>query len=110
MKPFDVPDLTKAADAELLQTLRGGNVRLVQAAQRQIADRNVKSLAPELKKLAGELQVSGTTLVPLSLYFKNGMAKVEIGIAHGKQRHDKRQSIKKKEQDREMRRAMTQRR
>jgi SsrA-binding protein len=38
------------------------------------------------------------------------MAKVELGIAHGKQRHDKRQAIKKKEQDREMRRAMTQRR
>jgi SsrA-binding protein len=64
----------------------------------------------ELKKLAGEMQVAGTTLVPLALYFKNGMAKVELGIAHGKQRHDKRQAIKKKEQDREMRRAMTQRR
>ena len=64
----------------------------------------------ELKKLAGEMQQSGTTLVPLGIYFKNGLAKVELGVARGKQRHDKRESIKKKEQDRELRRAMTQRR
>jgi SsrA-binding protein len=59
----------------------------------------------ELRKLAGETEQQGTTLIPLSIYFKNGVAKVELGVARGKQRHDKRASIRKKEQDRELRRA-----
>ncbi|CAA9383786.1 MAG: tmRNA-binding protein SmpB, partial [uncultured Phycisphaerae bacterium] len=44
-----------------------------------------------------------------AIYFKGGRAKVEIGVARGKQQHDKRATIKKKEMDREVRRAMTQR-
>jgi SsrA-binding protein len=45
------------------------------------------------------------------MYFNdNGMAKVELGVARGKQQHDKRDAIKKKEQDRELRRATMQRR
>lgn len=64
----------------------------------------------EIKKIEKETQVKGTTLVPLAIYFKDGRAKVEIGVVKGKQHHDKRESIKKKEMDRELRRAMSQRR
>ena len=63
----------------------------------------------EIKKLEGETSVKGTTLIPLAIYFKNGRAKVEIGVARGKQQHDKRDAIRKKEMDRELRRTMTQR-
>ena len=63
----------------------------------------------EIKKLIGETGVKGTTLIPLAIYFKGGRAKVEIGVATGKQQHDKRETIKKKEMDREVRRAMTHR-
>ena len=64
----------------------------------------------EIKKLEGETSVKGTTLIPLAIYFKDGRAKVEIGVARGKQQHDKRDTIRKKEMDREIRRAMSQRR
>lgn len=63
----------------------------------------------ELRKLEGEMRERGTTLIPLAIYFKDGRAKLELGVARGKQHHDKRQAIKRKEQDRELRRAMTHR-
>jgi SsrA-binding protein len=72
-------------------------------------DRKLLVHKRELKKLVGESGERGVTLIPLAIYFKNGRAKVEIGVARGKQQHDKRASIKKKEMDREMRKAMTQR-
>jgi SsrA-binding protein len=64
----------------------------------------------ELRKLEAALANRGTTLIPLAVYWKNGLAKLELGVAKGKQQHDKRDTIRKKEQDREMRRAMSQRR
>ena len=64
----------------------------------------------EIKKLDEATLVKGTTLIPLAIYFKDGRAKVEIGVARGKQHHDKRDAIRKKEQDREIRRAMSHRR
>jgi SsrA-binding protein len=63
----------------------------------------------ELVKIEEETESHGTTLIPLAIYFKNGIAKLELGVARGKQQHDKRQTIKKKEQDREIRRAMSHR-
>lgn len=63
----------------------------------------------ELHRLEAETAQSGTTLIPLAIYFKEGRAKLELGVAKGKQHYDKRQSIKRKEQDRELRRAMTRR-
>lgn len=63
----------------------------------------------ELVRIEDETKDKGTTLIPLAIYWKDGRAKLELGLARGKQQHDKRQSIKKKEQDRDMRRAMTQR-
>lgn len=64
----------------------------------------------EIKRLADETSQRGTTLVPLAIYFKEGRAKLELGVGRGKQQHDKRQSIKKREMDREMRKAMSHRR
>jgi SsrA-binding protein len=58
----------------------------------------------ELKKITAESEVKGTTLIPLAIYFKEGRAKLELGVAKGKQQFDKRATIKKKEQDRELRR------
>src|SRR4051795_7020401 len=63
----------------------------------------------EIGKFAGKASQRGFTLVPLRMYFKNGRAKVELGVARGKQGHDKRQDAKKAEAQREIRRAMTRR-
>lgn len=64
----------------------------------------------EIAKFAGKASERGFTLVPLKLYFKQGRAKVEIAVARGKQFHDKRQDQKKAEAQREIRRAMKDRR
>jgi SsrA-binding protein len=60
----------------------------------------------QIRRFIGELTTKGLTLIPLKLYFKNGIAKVEIGLAHGKKLHDKREAIKRREADRELRRAI----
>lgn len=72
-------------------------------------DRKLLVHRREIRRLEQETQQKGTTLIPLAVYFKNGMAKVEIGVARGKHEHDKRETIRRKEQDREMRRAITRR-
>lgn len=56
----------------------------------------------EINKLAGKVAEKGFTLVPLQVYFKEGKAKVEIGLARGKKLYDKREAIAKKDQKREM--------
>lgn len=58
----------------------------------------------EISKLAGKVAEKGFTLVPLQVYFKDGRAKVEVGLARGKKLHDKRQDIAKKDQRREIER------
>ncbi len=58
----------------------------------------------EIAKLSGKTNEKGLALVPLKLYFKKGNAKVELGIAKGKKLHDKRESIKERDVEREMRR------
>jgi SsrA-binding protein len=60
----------------------------------------------EISKLVGSVERKGYTLVPLALYWKQGKAKLEIGLAKGKQAHDKRASIKERESDRELARAI----
>jgi SsrA-binding protein len=60
----------------------------------------------EIERLAGRVAEKGLTLVPLSLYFLRGRAKVELALARGKHRHDKRETIKRREGDREAQRAM----
>lgn len=64
----------------------------------------------EIKKLAQETSTKGTALIPLALYFKEGRAKIELGVGRGKKMHDKRDSIRKKEQERDLRRMMSHRR
>jgi SsrA-binding protein len=64
----------------------------------------------EIAKFAGKATQRGFTLVPLRVYFKRGLAKVEIAVAKGKQTHDKRQADKKAEATREIRKAMTRKR
>lgn len=58
----------------------------------------------EIRKLDRRRKLSGLTLVPLRLYLKKGRVKVEIAVARGKKLYDKRESIKKRDQDRESRR------
>jgi SsrA-binding protein len=60
----------------------------------------------EINKLRGKVELKGYTLVPLKLYFKDALVKVEIGLCRGKELHDKRASIKEKEQNRSLRRVM----
>ncbi|OGR51948.1 MAG: SsrA-binding protein [Elusimicrobia bacterium GWA2_62_23] len=60
--------------------------------------------APEIRKLSGALATKGMALVALEVYFKNGWAKVLLGLAKGKRSADKHESIKKRDLDREMRR------
>ncbi|MBP5489423.1 MAG: SsrA-binding protein SmpB [Lachnospiraceae bacterium] len=55
----------------------------------------------EINKLVGRLQVQGYTLIPLSVYLKGNYVKVEVGLARGKKLYDKRESIAKKDQQRE---------
>lgn len=60
----------------------------------------------ELDRLIGTSKAAGVTLVPLSMYTKNGLVKVELGVGRGKKQHDKRASIKKREVDRKIGRAI----
>jgi SsrA-binding protein len=58
----------------------------------------------EIRRLEGELSAKRLALIPLKLYFKNGFAKVELGLAKGKKLYDKREAIRRRESERELRR------
>lgn len=58
----------------------------------------------EIKRIYRKVQEKGVTLIPLKVYFKRGLAKVEIGLATGKKQYDKRQDIARREQERDMKR------
>lgn len=58
----------------------------------------------EIHRLAGQIKEKGYTIVPLRVYLKGSLVKVEIGLARGKKLYDKRQDIAKKDQEREARR------
>jgi len=60
----------------------------------------------EIKKLIGKVEQKGFTLVPLKLYLKNGWIKVSLGLARAKKLYDKREDIKKRDDQREMARAV----
>ncbi|MAY75495.1 MAG: SsrA-binding protein [Phycisphaerae bacterium] len=74
-------------------------------------DRTRRLLAhrQEITRLARQVDQKGVTLVPLKLYFKDGWAKLLIGVGTGKQTHDKRHAIKDRESKRELQRAMSKR-
>ena len=59
----------------------------------------------ELNKIFSSIKEKGLTCVPLKIYFKNGKVKLEIGLAKGKKNHDKRESIKKRDVDLQLRQA-----
>ena len=62
----------------------------------------------EINNLGGEVMRKGLTLVPLKLYLKNGIAKVELGLARGKKMYDKRDSIAQRDAQRQIERALSQ--
>ena len=63
----------------------------------------------EIRKLDGQVMKQGFTLIPLEMYLKDGKVKVMLGLCKGKQLHDKRDSIARKDSDREIRRALKER-
>jgi SsrA-binding protein len=104
---------------EAYARLRGGEVFLVGATFGRYDKGGYALMDPnrprklllhkrEIRQLRAAIDEKGCTLVPLSLYFSRGMAKVEIAVAKGKKLHDKRQDIRKRdakrEVDRELRR------
>ena len=64
----------------------------------------------EIDRLASKTRERGLTLLPLSIYFRDGRAKVELGLVRGRRKHDKREAIKRREQEREAARATRRRR
>jgi SsrA-binding protein len=61
----------------------------------------------EIEKIGAETREKGMTVVPLSMYFKDGRVKVEIGVARGKKTYDKRQALRERQDRREADRAMS---
>ena len=60
----------------------------------------------EIRKIEVEISAGGLALIPLRMYFKEGLVKVEVALAKGKKTYDKREDLRKKAHDMEMRRAM----
>jgi SsrA-binding protein len=75
-------------------------------------DRRRKLLAHrrEIQAMAAQVAEQGLTLVPIQIYFSKGLAKVDLALARGRRTYDKRQAIRKREQQREMERAQSRRR
>jgi SsrA-binding protein len=63
----------------------------------------------EINKLFGHMKVKGMSLIPLRLYLKGGFCKIEIGLAKGKKNYDKRETIKQKDAQRDIQRALRER-
>lgn len=69
-------------------------------------DRRLLLRRGEISSLIGKMRQSGLTLLPISLYTRGGLVKVELGLCRGKKAHDKRESIKQREVERDIRRAI----
>ena len=109
----------KVSLPESYATIRGGEVFLVgchideyipgnRYNHDPLRDRKLLLARPEIRKLAAKTAEKGLTLVPLSIYFRNGWAKVKIALARGKKVFDKREDIKRRISDREAERAVRQ--
>ena len=72
-------------------------------------DRKLLMHKSEVNKLIGRTKEGGLTLIPLSLYFKDGKAKIELALARGKKAHDKRNALMEKEASREAEREISRR-
>ena len=77
---------------------------------RPVAPRKLLLNRTEIRKLEALGSVKGNTLIPLSLYWKNGKVKIQLAVGEGKGAHDRRQDIKKRDSDREIKQAMSQHR
>lgn len=91
--------------------LLGGQINPLKSASTHVnpePDRTKKLLLhrDEIRRLIGKVEQKGYTLVPLALYWKNGLVKCEIALAKGKAEYDKRSTIKEREGKREVERAM----
>jgi len=75
-----------------------------------LRDRRLLMKRAEIDKIRGKVEQRGYTLVPLSLYFKDGWAKVELGLARGRKHEDRRDAIAERETRREIDRALSRRR
>lgn len=107
----------KANLSDAYASIRRGEIFLVSAyiaPYKQAGSQNVESRRErklllkksEINRLSGRVEERGLTLIPLQLYFKNGRAKVELGLARGRRRYDKREAIRKRDTDREMQRTL----
>ena len=74
-----------------------------------VRDRKLLLHRKELDRIASKLAEKGLTAVPTKLYFKGGIVKLEMGLAKGKKLHDKRESKKKRDVERDIQRALVQR-
>ena len=74
-----------------------------------VRDRKLLLHKKEISRIGSKLAEKGLTAVPTKLYFKGGLIKLEIGLAKGKKLYDKRESKKKREVERDIKRAMSQR-
>ena len=102
---------------EAYADIRNGEVYLVGAHISPYSHGNITNHSPlrerklllkstEIKRLQGKVMEKGLTLVPLRLYLKGRLIKLELGVGRGKKLVDKRDTIKKREQDREVQRAI----
>ena len=107
--------------AQAYADLRDGEVWLVGAHIDEYAQGNVANHDPdrdrklllnrrEIESLIGQVQQKGLTLVPTRLYWKNGRAKLEVAVARGKEKRDKRRDITKREMQRDVERELRRRR
>ena len=107
----------KASLNEAYAILRGGEAFLVNAHINPYAQAGRENPDPrrerrlllhrrEIVRLQGQVAERGRTLVPLALYFRGGRAKVELALARGKRRFDKRETIRRREEEREVARAL----
>jgi SsrA-binding protein len=79
------------------------------AAHEERRQRKLLLHREEIRRLTGKVAEKGLTLVPLRMYFKNGRVKLALALAKGKQAHDKRETIRRREVDRETRAAVKER-
>jgi len=102
-------------------SIRGGDLWLVHCRIGEYKAASVFGHAPlrerklllhrsEIEKLRGKVEQRGYTLIPLAIYFRDGWAKVELGLGRGKTHEDRRETIATREQKREIDRAMSRRR
>jgi len=102
---------------EAYADIRGGEVFLVGAHispyeqgnlnnHEPLRERRLLLKANEIKRLVGKVQEKGLTLVPLRLYLKGRLIKLELGVGRGKKLYDKRETIKQRDQEREVQREL----